>query len=314
MQRLRQERYAEAADALTLASAKDPEQAAALLKELITEFRSHFAPKGHLGPTIKCVSCSQLFFRDAVIELDMQKVERVLDTIEKLKDPIKMTEFHIQNISLLLETIYISFANAPMDEQLFMCNGCWNRFRAKIPSTPPSAYWNGLELDPIPPQLQLNELSIQLLAQRIPFMKLLSLPAGGQAGVRGGVINVPADYTGTVEKLLPHNLSDGQIVAVKLKKKVEYRGHDNYQYIVIDEIQAGLKWLIENNKFYADVQTNRAWVSQSTADDPDTVQSIIQKERDLEAEANIPEDENEPLQTNPIMDSVFAKVIPTMGL
>ncbi len=99
-------------------------------------------------------------------------------------------------------------------DKTFVCQRCREKLKGK--KIPPASQLNKLELDKIPNDLHsLNELEMQLLAMRIPFMKMVFLPIGGQRGVCGGVVNVPADYQGTVEKMsLPHNFKEGKLLAV----------------------------------------------------------------------------------------------------
>ncbi len=305
----------------TLASVRDSrEDTKALMDVLISTFRKPFQPGGKLGPVIKCACCRKLFFANAIQKLTENKIKTLINIVETLDAEGKMEQSETEDILAFADEVLESFEN---EETIHICHTCWRRLRrAKIPSTPHDAYWNGLQLDEIPAELQLNELSVQLIAQRIPFMKLLTLPAGGQLGVKGGVINVPADYKGTVQKLLPHNIGEGQIIAVKLKKKLQFQGYDKYQYIVIVDVQKGFEWLQQNNPHYSDAQFNKNWVKESMEVDPDTAQAILVQNQVETAEevaeteevaieegtAEDSDDSDRPPEGNPIADSVFSKV------
>ena len=87
----------------------------------------------------------------------------------------------------------------------------------------PECSANGLQLYEIPDELQeLNCLERHLIALRIPFTKILSLPKGGQKGVIGPVICVPSNVENTRETL-PRPVHHSTLVAVALKKNWSIR-------------------------------------------------------------------------------------------
>ena len=104
-----------------------------------------------------------------------------------------------------------------------MCHTCDRHFKQGHMTL--QAIANNLVLPSIPPeQAVLNILGRQLVFLSIPFMNLLSLPRGGQKGVKGLVINVPSDIS-TVANALPRNMNESQLVKVKLKRKTSNKGH-----------------------------------------------------------------------------------------
>ena len=77
--------------------------------------------------------------------------------------------------------------------------------------------------DPIPPELKLTDLEQQLIALVQIFMKIKKLPKHMMNAIFDTVINVPMeleDIERTVESL-PRAVEDAEIVAVKLKRKME---------------------------------------------------------------------------------------------
>ena len=58
---------------------------------------------------------------------------------------------------------------------------------------------------------------------------------------------------------LPRMLSDSQLVPVKLKRKLEYRGHVAYRKINIRKVNDALAYLKQNNPLYKDIAINDAW-------------------------------------------------------
>ena len=120
---------------------------------------------------------------------------------------------------------------------------------------PNLAVANGLDLDEIPLQLQdLNTLEIVLISRRIPFMKLLALPRGKQRTIHGSVVNIPVEPEETLA-VLPRVPSPHAFVTVKLKRKLQYRGHVFEQNVRPTKIEEALHILKNNlrNPLYSDV-------------------------------------------------------------
>ncbi|XP_071122628.1 uncharacterized protein [Mytilus edulis] len=135
-----------------------------------------------------------------------------------------------------------------------------------VNNMPPQAQANGLYLEPIPPELEkLNDLERQLVALRIPFMKILCLPKGGQCGVKGPCINVPCDLN-SVTATLPRPINDAQLIKVKLKRKVEYKGYHKFGWINPANVQEAVQFLLKNNKWYKDVQLRNLWYTEDDSD------------------------------------------------
>ena len=79
---------------------------------------------------------------------------------------------------------------------------------------------NGLELPKVPDELQdLNDLERHFISLRIPFMKLVALPKGGQFGINGPCVDVPSTVTAMCD-LFPRLPSQVQLFDFKLKKKL----------------------------------------------------------------------------------------------
>ena len=79
--------------------------------------------------------------------------------------------------------------------------------------------------------------------------------------IHGPAVNVPTDLT-PVCTLLPRLPSQTQMVPMKLKRKLCYKGHYMYQYVQPAKVLAALKL---NNPLYKDVEMND-WVSDAAED------------------------------------------------
>ena len=134
---------------------------------------------------------------------------------------------------------------------------------------PPQAKCNGLSLYKIPDVLKdLNPLEVRLISERIPFMKLVSLPRGRQVGIQGPAVNVPTDFDMVCEQF-PRLPTECQIVSLKLKRKLEYRKAYIHDYVCPDKVLKALEWLKENNPLYKEVDINLTWRQDCENSDPE---------------------------------------------
>ena len=90
-------------------------------------------------------------------------------------------------------------------------------------------------------------------------MKMVALPCGKRRAIHRSTVNVPTDLT-TVCTLLPRLPSQAQMVPMKLKRKLCYKGHYMYQYVQPPKVLAALEWLRANNPLYRNVKINSDWL------------------------------------------------------
>jgi len=130
--------------------------------------------------------------------------------------------------------------------------------RGKIPTL---CWLNGLELDAIPPELaDLRPLEQRLISQRIAFMKLVGLPRGGQKAIHGSAVNVPCKLDAVIS-LLPRLPHTAEVIALKLKRKLCYKGHYMHEYIRPEKVMEALMWLKNNNPLYENVAICHDWIN-----------------------------------------------------
>ncbi|XP_072018214.1 uncharacterized protein [Amphiura filiformis] len=140
------------------------------------------------------------------------------------------------------------------DSKTWVCNTCHASMKAK--RMPTIATVNGLNIQEQPPELShLNMLERHLIAPAIPFMKMISLIKGAQKGVHGQIVCVKADVN-SVAQSLPRLPTDHSLIRVKLKRKLEYKGHHMCQDVNPSKIRSALVWLKENNPEYEDIDIN----------------------------------------------------------
>ncbi|CAI5669492.1 unnamed protein product [Oreochromis niloticus] len=118
---------------------------------------------------------------------------------------------------------------------------------------PALAVANKLDLADIPPELSdLNILERHLIAKCIPFAKIIPLPKGRQRAIRGNVVCVPSEVQETVEAL-PRLRNDSQVMRVKLKRRLSYKGHQLFQTVSWSKLVQALHKLKQIHPQYKDV-------------------------------------------------------------
>lgn len=179
-------------------------------------------------PSCTCVICYRLLLKNEVKKLNIPKYS---------------------NQDLIATSIQLSGLHQTRPECENECSECakWicytcdrNLIQEKVPN---QALVNNMALPPLPECLcELNQLEKHLISPIIPFMKILPLPKGQQKGIHGPVVCVPSDMT-KVTEILPRQLSDNTLVKIKLKRKLEYKGHHLFQQVSLQKIQAALHYL-----------------------------------------------------------------------
>ena len=190
-------------------------------------------------PDYVCVACHRLLYRHSVRPFSIDSYDTSNDCVAKT--------LHVENLY-------------PQSE--FICNTCHLDLKRKEPRLPAQSCANGLQLQDIPEVLaSLNDLERRFISMRIPFMKLVSLPRGGQYGINGPCVNVPAELT-TICTVLPRLPQEVQLVHFKLKRRLKYKGHHMSAIIRPRAILDALFWLKENNPLYKDIVINDNWEEQ----------------------------------------------------
>ena len=188
-----------------------------------------------------CVCCNRLMYRKTVIEFKVTKYSKAPD----------------------------DFTAPHSGTKQWICKTCDNALkRGKLPA---QAKANNLDLEDIPSELSdLNSLEVWFISLRIPFMKMVALPCGKQCAIHGPAVNVPTDLT----PVLPRLPSQMQMVPMKLKRKLCYKGHYMFQYVRPAKVLAALQWLKLNNPLYKDIEINDDWTGNARQDDADLWEAI----------------------------------------
>ena len=111
-------------------------------------------------------------------------------------------------------------------------------------------------------------------------MKMVALPSGKQRSIHGPAVNVPSKVD-TICNVLPRLPSQSELVPLKLKRKLAYRGHYMYEYITPQKAMNALKCLKAHNPLYAHVELNEQWLEQAMTNDEEFCKHLIEQNEDL---------------------------------
>ena len=217
---------------------KMPQKAVAKIKSRAAD---RFLKACESLPEFVCTCCHRLLFRKTVIVFTENNYNMNNDTVKR---------------ALALEYRYKSQCH----NEEYICVTCNYNLRKEKPKMPAQAIANGLGLPDIPPELfGLNEIERRLISLRIPFLKIMALHrAGSHFRVNGPCVNVPS----TISKLcnlLPRLPDEAQLIPMKLKRKIVYKGYHMSGHIRKDVVMNAVKWLKENNEYYKDIELNDMW-------------------------------------------------------
>ncbi|XP_077378697.1 uncharacterized protein LOC144019426 isoform X12 [Festucalex cinctus] len=241
-------------------------------KEKLNQFdfvMENFLDKVKNGPEFVCSVCHRLMFKRQVSYCKRDHYKKMSSAIELIANKCITEEYlHKCNEDCVVPCKVLESARG----QLWICFTCNSKImKGEIP---PECVINNLTVQPIPPKLScLNSLEQHLIALHIPFMKMLALPKGGQNGVHGPVTCVPANIVQT-NNLLPRSNMEGSLLPVKLKRKITYKGHYEYQFVDTMRIRQALQYLKQTNVHYKDIHFNEAWINEFCRKQDEVVENV----------------------------------------
>ena len=103
---------------------------------------------------------------------------------------------------------------------------------------------------------------------------MVALPSGKQRCIHGPAVNVPSKLD-SVCTVLPRLPSQSELIPLKLKRKLAYKGHYLYDYVTTEKILNALKWLKVHNPLYVSVEINEEWAGNAESNDHELYRSLI---------------------------------------
>eukprot|EP00116_Pleurobrachia_bachei_P001786 sb/3462048/ len=149
----------------------------------------------------------------------------------------------------------------------WICNRC-KIYKKKGKFSPVDEVNMMLNPGSLPSAIEPNPTEVRMVSRRIPFMKIRSLPAGGQRGLVGGVVNCPISVQDTC-LILPRANNNLGIVNVRIKRNVQHRSvilQDTVNPILVFKL---LQYFQCNNSLYKDTVLSNTWVSENYHDNQD---------------------------------------------
>ena len=212
-----------------------------------------FIAKTKQGPDYVCTSCHRLMYKQNVVPVNVHKYSKATP-------------------ALLADVVGTECLYTNVDGYQWICCTCNAALtRGNMPA---QAIANGLRLSDVPPELScLNALEIRLISLRVPFMKMVALPSVKQRCIHGPAVNVPSKLD-SVCTVLPRLPSQSELIPLKLKRKLAYKGHYMYDYVTPEKVLNALRWLKLHNPLYANVEVNEEWVLDAEIDDHDLYASL----------------------------------------
>ena len=221
--------------------------------KLISTAISRFKKKASQQPIYACTVCHRLLYREGVKIFNIDNYSNVKTTIKNL-------------------VFKPSFSITAPDNNRYICFTCSRHINNN--KIPPQSKANGLELAPVPEELQdLHHLEQRLIAQRIPFIKMISLPKGKQRAVHGPAVNIPASLEPVCD-LLPRLPTSAHLIPLKLKRKLQYKTAYLNNYIRPAKVMSALQFLKKNNTLYENVNINDNWTQTWETEDPDLWEAL----------------------------------------
>ncbi len=202
-------------------------------------------------PALACTVCHRARFREQVLPCKRSRYGKRLD----IQSSMTGDYVHKCDAGCTDSSKYHDLRTKE-----WVCHTCDRHL--KKGAIPPQAIVNGLRMDPIPMELMsLNPLEKHLISIIQPFQKIVPLPKGGQKGVRGQMVCVPADLQKTADTL-PWTPDTKSLIRVKLKRKLNYKGHHLHMTVSQEGVMKAIMKLKEINPQYKDIEINEQWTKE----------------------------------------------------
>ncbi|RXN32331.1 replicase helicase endonuclease [Labeo rohita] len=261
-----------------------------LMQKAISAFRCQVLH----GPTYICTVCHRTLFPNQV---KMCNRARYVKNVHITASCLTGKYVHACDSACT-----VSCAVPEERRQEWICHTCDSHL--KRGSMPSIAVANKLDLPPIPAELlQLNVLERQLIARIVPFAKIVALPKGQQRAVHGAVVCVPSEVEQTVN-CLPRPSSESQLLQVKLKRHIKFRGYQHFHTVNMHSVLAALAKLKAMHSEYKDILISDAatfeFLPDDDLDDTEEKQEVGVSEQD---DQNVSTEEKDELRPGLTLDT-----------
>ena len=207
------------------------------------------------GPNFTCYSCKACLFKGQVKILKANGISNLKAKLDKKN----------------FRRLELQFAKS----EVIFCINCLRLInQGKIPKI---HFSNGLWLDSVPDELLLTDLEQQIIARSVIFMKVKKLPTTRMKAMIDKVISVPIEedvITKTIS-VLPQHPDDAKIVAVQLKRKLQWKNSHLQEYIKPAKCIKAVQKLKElGNCFYQNITVNENFMDKEEVCSFDYIRSL----------------------------------------
>jgi hypothetical protein len=189
------------------------------------------------GPNFTCYSCKATLYKSQVRIFKANNISNLIANLEKK---------FVKKIGLQFKRIEVIF-----------CHNCHKLI--KLGKMPKIHFSNGLKLDKVPDELKLTDLEQQTIARSLIFIKVKKLPTSRMKAMFNKCISVPIeedDITKTITAL-PQHPDDAKVVAVQLKRKIQWKNSHLEHFIRPAKCVAAVQKLKKlGNPFYKYITIN----------------------------------------------------------
>ncbi|XP_066911966.1 uncharacterized protein [Clytia hemisphaerica] len=190
----------------------------------------------------------------------------------------------------IFEKCDISNKDCDPEKIYWICYPCDKAI--KKDKLPMQAQANNLQLSPRIPELDnLCPIEMMLVSQIIPFMFIVPKHKGGQQGLKGQCVMVPANLD-KIQKILPRVCSEEFLISLALKRRLTDKSYVNKQNIRPAFVTKALEKLVEINKFYENVVPNARWEDESLRRDPELWSLLTEKNAQPQQDVESDSDDN----------------------
>lgn len=205
------------------------------------------------GPEFICTCCDQMWYKSSVIKCDANRCKTCSQNI------VKSCVTGFQSVN----------------DTEWICVTCdSNLKKGKVPSCSKA---NKMGFPDKPDLLNLTPLEERLISPLIPFMQIREIPRGGQLSIHGNIVNVPSDVNSTVH-CLPRSLSESQTIPIKLKRRLSYKHHYQFQNVRPQRVLDAAKYLVETSDLFKDegIEVQNTFINDINSSNSEDWQEFVQ--------------------------------------
>ena len=141
------------------------------------------------------------------------------------------------------------------DDNYYICTTCDKELQKN--SIPCRAVANKLNVAELPKLFQdIRRLERLLVSRRVLFKKVTVMPKGKSLKIKGSICNIPVSEVDVNCNMFPRPADNNGLIIVKLKRKLEYKGHVVFEAVRPDVVIQFLEFLRSHNDLYSDIEIN----------------------------------------------------------